>query len=406
MHIAVLTKEYPPHVYGGAGVHVDHLTRQLAVAEDGRHRVDVLCIGDQDHRANNLRVTGIQGEYAFPARDPRHRKVFAPLFKNLLMAGALDPPDIVHSHTWYTNFAGCLIKELFEIPLVLTTHSLEPNRPWKSRQLGTGYNVSAWVERSAFELSDGVIAVSGAMKQDVLDAFGIDPGKIGVIHNGVDTDECRPVENADVLRRYGIDPRMDYILFVGRITPQKGILHLLEAARYLDSGTQIVLCAAQADTEDMEDEVRRRVQDLQDTGRLRVVWISDPVPRSAIAAIYSHAAAFVCPSVYEPFGIINLEAMACGTPVVASAVGGIPEIVEPGVTGHLVPFESASSRTPEPADPDRFARDLAAATNGLLRDRSERERMGRNGLERVRNHFTWTAVAERTLEFYRSLLPG
>jgi glycogen synthase len=320
------------------------------------------------------------------------------------MAGRIEPPDIVHSHTWYTNFAGCLIKELFEIPLVLTTHSLEPDRPWKAMQLGSGYNVSTWLERSAFEHSDGVIAVSEAMKRDVRKTYDTDPGKIGVIHNGIDPEEYRPVHDPDVLRRYGIDPRRDYILFVGRITPQKGILHLLEAAHRLDPGLQVVLCAARADTEDMELEMRQRVQALRDRGQNPVVWIPDPVPRESLAVLYSQAATFVCPSVYEPFGIINLEAMACGTPVVASAVGGIPEIVVHGETGRLVPCERISARNPEPADPERFARDLAEGINEVVRSRTARERMGRNGLDRVRKHFTWSAIAEKTLAFYRDLL--
>jgi glycogen synthase len=289
---------------------------------------------------------------------------------------------------------------------VLTTHSLEPHRPWKAEQLGSGYRVSTWLERTAYRASDAIVAVSRSMKRDVAELYGVDRDKVHVIHNGIDIQEYRPTWDRSVLREYGVDPDWPYILFVGRITRQKGIVHLVRAIEHLQPGTQVVLCASSPDTEQLRREMETGVQRAKSLGEHRVVWIDEPVPKDRLIPLYTQAALFVCPSIYEPFGIINLEAMACSTPVVASAVGGIPEIVEPEETGLLVPFEPLSRESAEPADPDRFARDLAAAANRLLADPGLRQRMAEKGLQRVRETFSWRAIARQTFELYRSLIPG
>ena len=404
MNIAILTNEYPPNVYGGAGVHVEYLTRELGRLEGGAHQVDVYCFGDQRDNEGNLTVRGVEADVQLPAQDPRHEKFIDTLQRDVMMAGLVGDADIVHGHTWYSHLAGCLVRQLAGAKLVLTTHSLEPHRPWKVEQLGTAYHASSWIEKTAYQNADGVVAVSKAMKQDVQDLYGVPQEKIRIIPNGIDPAEYRPTSDEALLREYGIDPDVPYVLFVGRITRQKGIIHLVSAIRHLNPGVQVVLCAGAPDTPEIGQEMEEKVEAARAAGRQKVIWIAKMLPRADAIRLYSHAAVFVCPSVYEPFGIINLEAMACETAVVASKVGGIPEIVVEGETGLLVPFEQASEETSEPRDPEAFAHDLAAATNTVLDDPERAAAMGRKGRERVEARFSWQAVATQTLDFYQSLL--
>ena len=406
MRISLFTNEYPPNVYGGAGVHVEYLSRELARADRGAHQVDVLCFGDQQETRGNLRVRGVAGPpaNALPAQDPRHERLLDALFRDLAMVGKVERPDIVHCHTWYSHLAGCLARPLTGARLVLTTHSLEPHRPWKVEQLGTAYNVTVWIERTAYQNADGVVAVSRAMKEDVQTLYGVSPDKVRVIHNGIDPDEYRPKQDVATLERLGVDPEMPIVLFVGRITRQKGILHLVRAIRHLEPGMQAVLCAGAPDTKEIGEEMKELVRQAQQDARVPVTWLDQMLPKQDTIALYSHAAVFVCPSVYEPFGIINLEAMACETPVVASAVGGIPEIVVPDETGVLVPFEPESATSPEPKDPDGFSRALAAAVNALMANPERRSAMGKAARRRVLEHFSWRHIAEQTIEFYRDLV--
>ena len=406
MRIALLTNEYPPHVYGGAGVHVEYLARELARADGGRHAVDVLCFGDQREEHGNLRVRGIGAQPPLPAQDPRHARLLDALARDLAMAGAVERPDIVHCHTWYSHLAGCLARPLTGARLVLTTHSLEPHRPWKVEQLGTAYHASTWIERTAYQNADGVVAVSAAMKADVQALYGVPPERVRVIHNGIDLDEYRPRHDPATLRRLGVDPDLPIVLFVGRITRQKGILHLVRAVRHLAPGVQVVLCAGAPDTPEIGTEMRELVEAARHDAVVPIVWIAEMLPKADAVVLYSHAAVFVCPSVYEPFGIINLEAMACETPVVGSAVGGIPEIVVPGETGLLVPFEPEGDGSPEPRDPAAFQRSLAAAVNELMGAPDRRAAMGRAARARVEAHFSWRSIAAATLGFYGELLAG
>ncbi len=405
MHIAILTNEYPPHIYGGAGVHVEYLTRELVRLDGGTHQVTVLCFGDQSIREGNLTVRGITPSGPpIPTQDPRHQKFMDPMVRDLLMAGALPPVDIVHCHTWYSHLAGCLAKQLTGAALVLTTHSLEPHRPWKAEQLGTAYHASTWIERTAYQNADGVIAVSESMRHDVASLYGVTHERIRVIHNGIDLEQYHPQRDPSVLARHGIDPKRPYILFVGRITRQKGIIHLVSAIQHLRPGVQIVLCAGAPDTREIGEEMTRRVEAARRDRPGDIIWLAEMLPRSEVIPLYAQAAVFVCPSVYEPFGIINLEAMACGTPVVASAVGGIKEVVLHGTTGLLVPFEARGTVDFEPRDPDQFAHDLATAINELLDNPARCEVMGKRSLERVQQHFSWTTIARRTADFYRELV--
>ena len=406
MRIALFTNEYPPHVYGGAGVHVEYLARELARIEHRTHAVDVFCFGEQHASQDNLRVHGVAPAVRFAAQDPRHAKLLDALVRDLAMAGAVEAPDIVHCHTWYAHLAGCLARPLTGAKLVLTTHSLEPHRPWKVEQLGTAYHATAWIERTAYENADGVIAVSKAMKGDVETLYGVAPERVRVIHNGIDPDEYRPRLAPATLRRLGVDPDVPIVLFVGRITRQKGILHLVRAIPYLAAGVQVVLCAGAPDTDAISAEMTALVADVKRAAAADIVWIPGMVPKEDVIALYSHAGLFVCPSVYEPFGIINLEAMSCETAVVAAAVGGIPEIVVPDETGVLVPFEAEGNGSPEPVDPDGYSRALAAAINQLMGDPDKRQAMGRAGRARVVAHFSWQRIAEQTLTFYRELITG
>jgi glycogen synthase len=324
--------------------------------------------------------------------------------QDLVMAGGIPEVDIVHCHTWYTHYAGCLVKYLQGIPLVLTTHSLEPHRPWKIEQLGTAYHVSSWIERTAYENADGVVAVSQAMQRDVHELYGVAHDRIRVIHNGIDLQQYRPTPDEAVLRAYGIDPAVPYVLFVGRITRQKGIIHLVNAIKYLHPGAQVVLCAGAPDTPEIAREMADAVERARAQSPHRIVWIEEMLPKEKVITLYTHAAIFVCPSVYEPFGIINLEAMACDTPVVAAAVGGIPEVVEPGETGLLVPIVPRSATEVEPQDPDRYSRDLADATNTLLDDPDLRAVMARKARARVEAEFGWTSIARQTVAFYEATI--
>ena len=403
MHIVILTNEYPPYVYGGAGVHVEYLSRALADLEDRAHRVQILCFGDQRQHVQNLAVEGVDPHFQPPFQDPRHRRFLETLIRDIVMAGSVADADIVHCHTWYTHLAGCLLRPLLGARLVLTTHSLEPHRPWKIEQLGSAYHASSWVERTAYENADGVIAVSEAMRRDVQALYGVASEKIQVIHNGIDVDQYRPRPNQAVLRSYGIDPAIPFLLFVGRITRQKGIIHLVEAIKYLRPGIQIVLCAGAPDTPEIGAEMAACVERARAQSPSPIIWVPQVVPRDALISLYTDATVFVCPSVYEPFGIINLEAMACGTPVVASAIGGIPEVVVHGETGLLVPFEPVGTHDFEPKEPEQFSRDLATAANRLLDDPAMIWQMGRNARRRVERYFSWASIAQRTLEFYREL---
>lgn len=388
MKVVLLTNEYPPHVYGGAGVHVEYLARELAQLCS----VQVYSFGDQDIADGDLRVTGVRPEGAPQASDPRYNKLLDTLQCNLHMAALANDADIVHCHTWYSHWAGCLVRQLASAKLVLTTHSLEPHRPWKVEQLGRAYHASSWIERTAYQSADGIIAVSPQMKDDVVDLYDVDPARVEVIPNGIDPSEYRPTYDPDVLLRYGIDPDIPFVLFVGRITRQKGIIHLVHAVKDLTPGTQIVLAAGAPDTAEIEEEMTREVAALQEASRHRIVWIRAMMPRQDLIVLYSHARVFVCPSVYEPFGIINLEAMACNTAVVASDVGGIPMVVKEGETGFLV--------SPQGYD---FPERMAQRINSLMANPALCEDMGQRGRARVEAQFSWRAVAKRTLGMYERL---
>ncbi len=404
MRIAILTNEYPPHIYGGAGVHVEYLTRELTLVEQGRHTVEVLCFGEQSIREGNLIVQGIKPELTLPYQDPRHQKFMDTMLRDLVMAGTLGDVDVVHCHTWYTHLAGCLVKQLTGARLVLTTHSLEPHRPWKEEQLGTAYQASSWVEKTAYQNADGVIAVSEAMRADVHSLYHVPHEKIRVIHNGIDLQQYRPKYDPKVLARYKIDAEKPYVLFVGRITRQKGIIHLVNAIKYFPAGIQVVLCAGAPDTPEIGQEMTECVERARLESSNEIIWIPQILPKEDVITLYTHAALFVCPSVYEPFGIINLEAMACETPVVASAVGGIKEVVVPEKTGLLVPFEPRGSTDFEPKDPERFAHGLASAVNRLLDDPKRLREMGLRSRERVEHYFSWSSIARFTIDFYWDLV--
>jgi alpha-maltose-1-phosphate synthase len=406
MKIAILTNEYPPNIYGGAGVHVENLTREFCRIGEGTHSVEVLCFGKQCENSPVLRVQGIDPEHCFSFRNVGMEKLADVLLHDINMAGMLEGADIIHCHTWYTHFAGCLLKQFTGAPLVLTTHSLEPQRPWKEEQLGPAYKVSSWLEKTAYQNADGVIAVSTAMKNDVQDLYGVPPEKVRVIYNGIDLLQYVSDPDKSVLKKYGIDPDMPFLLFVGRITRQKGIIHLVNAIRHITPGVQVVLCAGAPDTPEIGREMEQRVEEIRKERENAVIWIPEFLNKKEIISLYSLASVFVCPSVYEPFGLINIEAMACGIPVVGSAVGGIPEIVVDGETGFLVPFEPIGRGNPEPRDPERFAEDLAEAVNKLLASPGLAGEMGRRGRQRVEEVFSWKSIAEQTLSFYADVIEG
>lgn len=399
MKALLLTNEYPPNVYGGAGVHVDYLSQELARFME----IEVRCFGNQHFQNGNLNVRGFDFDASgFDCPKALH-SVFASVQRDAAFAAAgAANADIIHVHTWYTHLAGILMKLNYSLPLVLTVHSLEPLRPWKREQLGGGYDFSVWVERMALEMADAVIAVSESTRRDVLEHFSIDPNRIHVIYNGIDLNEYRQRIDESVLKRHGIDPSQPYILFVGRITRQKGIIHLVRALRHLDSGFQVVLCAGAPDTPEISGEMHKAVLEAQ-AQRPGIIWIEEMLPKNEIIPLYSQAALFICPSIYEPFGIINLEAMACGTPVVASRVGGIPEAVKHDETGLLVPVNQMESAPFEPTDPDKFARDLAEAINELMRNDARRTAMATAARKRVERIFGWEAIARTTADLYRQV---
>jgi starch synthase len=393
---AIVTKEYPPHVYGGAGVHVQNLVRFLLHYV----KVEVHCFGEPREQPE---VAGAYMPWSQLDGPQPHDAALRALSTDLAIAARLNRVDLVHTHTWYTNLAGHFAKLIHGIPHVMTSHSLEPLRPWKAEQLGGGYALSCFAERTAIEQADAIIAVSAAMKKDILRCYPtVSSGKVHVIYNGIDPDEIAPSPGTSHLLEHGVETSRPYVLFVGRITRQKGIIHLLEAAAEFNPGVQLVLCAGEPDTLELSREVETRVSHLKAT-RGHVVWLNRMLPREALSELLTHASVFVCPSVYEPFGIVNLEAMACAVPVVASAIGGIPEIVVPGETGKLVPFENDGSPFGRPRNHKTFASDLAQAVNELLDDPVTAKRMGEAGRKRVIEVFSWQAIAQQTAALYRSL---
>jgi alpha-maltose-1-phosphate synthase len=403
VHVALLTREYPPDVYGGAGVHVEYLSKELAELIT----VEVRCFGAPRPSPSPSLTVRAYEPWGALAEDAEGSAAIRTMSADLAMAADLEAADLVHSHTWYTNLAGHMVKLLYDIPHVMTSHSLEPLRPWKAAQLGRGgYALSCFCERTAIEAADAVIAVSAQMREDILATYPmVDPARVHVIRNGIDTDEYRPDPGTDVLATYGVDPTRPVVLFVGRITHQKGLTHLLDAAYHFDRAAQLVLCAGAPDSPEIAVEVVGKVRRLAEE-RDTVIWIDRMLERREVIQLMSHAAVLVCPSLYEPLGIVNLEAMACGTAVVATATGGIPEVVEEGATGYLVPFDPRSDGAPAPADPEAFARSLAERINALVADPSLAAKLGETGRRRAVQDFSWTSVAQRTLDVYRRALDG
>ncbi len=400
MRVGLLTREYPPYVYGGAGVHVEYLSRELARSID----VEVHCWGDQSFDDGNLHVRGAQPWNLITEGPPEKFKTALETFSlNLAQVQSLAGIDIVHTHTWYVSMAGFLAKKLFGVPFVLTTHSLEPLRAWKAEQLGSGYAMSSWMERTGILDADAVIAVSQGTKADILRAYPeIHPERIHVIYNGIDLNEYQKTADTAALTTCGVDPSQPYVLFVGRITRQKGVTHLVDAIPHLPPNTQVVLCAGAPDTPEIAAEMREKIERARAVNP-RIIWIDKMLPKPEAIQLYSNCSVFCCPSVYEPFGIINLEAMACRAPVVASATGGILEVVVDGVTGYLVPFDQ-DPVTSFPLHPDKFSRDLAAKISAVLGDPGKARQFGDAGRKRVEEKFSWTAIAEQTIQLYRELI--
>ncbi|MBD8869803.1 glycogen synthase [Nocardioides donggukensis] len=394
MRVDILSREYPPEIYGGAGVHVAELVRALRARPDVDARV---------HAFGAARDEAGTTSYAEPAELVDANGALRTLGVDLAMAQACAGADVVHSHTWYANMGGHLASLLHGVPHVVTAHSLEPMRPWKAEQLGGGYAVSSWAERTAYEAAAAVVAVSGAMRDDVLRSYpDVDPGRVHVVHNGIDTELWSPAPDPDRVRELGVDPDRPSVVFVGRITRQKGLPLFLRAAAELPSEVQLVLCAGAPDTREIEAEVRGLVDGLA-AARDGVVWIDEMLPRRDVVALLTQATVFACPSIYEPLGIVNLEAMACETAVVATATGGIPEVVVDGETGWLVPIEQATDGTGTPLDPERYVADLAAALVEAVSDPDRAAAYGRAGRDRARSAFGWPAIAEETMRVYRSL---
>jgi starch synthase len=400
MRVGLMTREYPPNVYGGAGVHVEYLSRELAKLIE----VEVHAWGKQSTDTGVLKVIGEEPWGAISeGTGEKFKASLEALSLNLLQMTSLGKIDVVHTHTWYVSMAGFWAKKLFGIPFVLTTHSLEPLRAWKAEQLGSGYQMSSWMERTAILDADAIIAVSKGTKADILKAYPeVDPEKVHVIYNGIDLEEYQKTSANDTLLKYGIDPEKPYVLFVGRITRQKGVTHLVDAIKDMPEGIQVVLCAGAPDTPEIAAEMRAKV-DAARGQNPNIFWIEHMVDKHEAIELYSHCAVFCCPSVYEPFGIINLEAMACRAPVVASATGGILEVVVDGETGYLVPFE-ADPVTTFPSNPEQFSRDLAAKVTEVLGDPEMAKRFGEAGRRRVEDTFAWSAIATQTVGLYRSLL--
>ena len=400
MRVALLTREYPPEVYGGAGVHVEYLARELArVAE-----VTVHCWGaERPSVAGTPDVVAYRPWEALAGTEPSAAALQA-FSIDLSMAAGVAGAELVHSHTWYANLGGHLAKLVHRIPHVATVHSLEPMRPWKRDQLGGGYELSSFAERTALESADAIIAVSAAHLEEILTCYPtIDPARTSVIYNGIDADEYRPDPGVDVLERHGIDPTRSTVLFVGRVTRQKGLTHLLDAAAAIDPAAQLILCAGAPDTPEIAAEIAEKMQTVR-AARGSVVWIEEMLPKPDVIQLLSHATVFVCPSIYEPMGIVNLEAMACETAVVATAVGGIPEVVDDGVTGLLVPYEAEGDATGTPVDAAGLAADLAARINELLASPSRAEQMGQAGRVRAVERFGWDVAAAETRALYERVL--
>ncbi|WP_430501010.1 glycogen synthase [Micromonospora trifolii] len=392
LRVDLLTREYPPEVYGGAGVHVEYLAREL------RHLADVRV-----HCFGLPRTEPGVTAYPEPPGLTGANAALRTMGVDLEMAAGAAGTDVVHSHTWYANLAGHTAKLLHGVPHVVTAHSLEPLRPWKAEQLGGGYALSSWIERTAMEAADAVIAVSGGMRNDVLTAYPqIDPDRVRVVYNGIDTIQYAPDQGTDVLDRLGVDPSRPSVVYVGRITRQKGLPYLLRAARELPADTQLVLLAGAPDTAEIAAEVEGLVAELR-ANRSGVVWVAEMLPKPEVIQVLTHATVFACPSIYEPMGIVNLEAMACETAVVATATGGIPEVVADDETGLLVPIEQATDGSGTPLEPEKFVADLAAAINTLLADPARTERFGLAGRQRAVKHFSWDAIARQTLEVYCSV---
>ena len=400
MRILFMTNEYPPHIYGGAGVHIEYLSKELAKLAT----VEVRSFHNQTLTDGELTVRGTKVDASLFSGCPA--PLVSPL-RALLTCLAFNgqgiEAEIVHCHTWYAHFGGILAKILYGVPLVITVHSLEPLRPWKREQIGRGYDLSNWIERTALETADAVIAVSTSTAADVQRLFDVDPAKMHIIANGIDTEEYTAVERPEVLARFAIDPARPFVLFVGRMTRQKGLLYLLRAIERIDPEVQVVLCAGESDTPALQTELETMVADLQQR-RPGIVWIPEMLDRQSTIALYSHASVFCCPSIYEPFGIINLEAMACGTPVVGSGVGGIPEVVADGETGFIVQVALADAPPHDPVDPDGFVRGLAQGINRLAGDPDLARRMGDAGRRRVVERYSWRSIAKQTLDLYKTLV--
>jgi starch synthase len=402
MRVGLITREYPPNVYGGAGVHVEYLSRELAK----KIEVEVHCWGNQCDDFHNLHVRGLEPPSGITGDSSQKFKgAVDALALNLAQLKELSAIELVHTHTWYASMAGFLTKKLYNIPFVLTTHSLEPLRAWKAEQLGSGYALSSWMERTAILDADAIIAVSNGTKADIMKAYPeVQHERIHVIYNGIDLDEYRYTEDITALKKYGVDPARPYVLFVGRITRQKGVTHLVDAIPHMPPGTQVVLCAGAPDTPEIAAEMRQKIEAVRrGTLDAEIIWIDQMITKGEAIQLYSHCAVFCCPSVYEPFGIINLEAMACKAAVVASATGGILEVVVEGETGHLVPFDP-DPKTTFPADPAKFARALAAQVTDLLEDPAKAKRYGEAGRKRAEEKFAWSQVADQTIALYRKLI--
>ena len=357
MNAAILTNEFPPEIYGGAGIHVKFLSQELSKL----CHIEARCFGPQNDDADNIRAIGFSQKLEHNPADERFKKILKPLDINLQWMSSLKDIDVIHCHTWYSHFGGVVASRLLQCPLILTTHSLEPHRPWKAEQLGDGgYNMSCWIERTAYEAADGVIAVSEGMKRDVMKLYGVPEDRVKVIYNGIDPDFYKPTFDEEILKKWGVDPKRPFVLFVGRITRQKGISQLIQA----------------------------------------IPQIQDAVPHTELRVLYSHATVFATPSLYEPFGIINLEAMSCGTPVVGSAVGGIPEIIVDGETGYLVPLKAVSATNFEPVDPKAFQTDFANKLNKILENPELAKKMGEVSRKRAIDVFSWKTIAKQTFDFY------
>ena len=401
MKALFLTNEYPPNTYGGAGVHVEYLSRELSRLMP----VEVRAFGDQHAADDHLSVQGYPKDASAYTCPKPLRSAFAAASRCVDFNTTDIDADVVHCHTWYTHLGGIIAKLNYGVPLVLTVHSLEPLRPWKREQLAGGYDFTCWIEKTALEMADAIVAVSQETKADVLRLFNVDERRVHIIYNGIDPEEYRVGDAHGVLAAQGIDPTKPYVLFVGRIARQKGIIHLVNAIKYFDPGFQVVLCAGAPDTPEIATEMKNAVAAAQ-AQRDGVIWIEKMLDKKKVIELYSYAAVFCCPSIYEPFGIINLEAMACETAVVASAVGGIKEVVVHGETGFLVPLEQMQQSPFEPVDADRFARDLAMRINELMADPGLRARFAAAGRRRAEERFSWASIAKQTQQLYESLLTG